>query len=183
MADPFLSQINGYGLNFAIRSWAFCHGQTLQIATNTALFSLLGTIYGGDGRNTFLLPDLRGRLSFQHGRGPGLRDYQIGLKGGRPEITQTVNELPAHTHPAGHIGAAAALGTVIAPAADAVVAVQVAPGGNASAYAPVASRDTTISARGGLTGNTGGSQPLQIQNPFLAITYEIAIQGSYPSRS
>lgn len=183
MADPFISQITGFGLNFAVRAWAFCDGQILAISSNTALFSLIGTAYGGDGRSTFLLPDLRGRIPMQHGTGPGLPTYPIGDKAGIYEFTQTQVHLASHNHGAGTIGAAAVPAGTIAPASDTVLAVPVAPSGNVTAYAPVGSQNVTISGQGGSTIAAGGSQPQNIQNPFLAITFEIALQGVFPSRS
>jgi len=183
MAEPFLSQINGFGLNFAVRAWSFCNGQIMAIASNDALFSLLGTIYGGDGRTTFALPDLRGRIPMQHGQGPGLPDYRIGSTGGAISFTQTQNTMASHNHDSGSIGAAAAPASVIAPASNTVIAVPVAPSGNVTAYAPVASRDVTISAQGGTTQITGGSISQSIQNPYLAITFEIALFGIYPTRN
>lgn len=183
MADPFLSQITGFGLNFAVRAWSFCNGQLIAINTNDALFSLLGTIYGGDGRTTFALPDLRGRIPLQHGHGPGLPEYRIGQKGGAVSFTQTTNHMASHNHGSGTLGVAAVPASVIAPASDTVVAVPVAPSGNVTAFAPVASQNATISAQGGSTQDAGGSQSQSIQNPYLAISFEIAMFGVYPSRN
>lgn len=183
MSEPYLTQIYGWGINFAVRGWAFCEGQILAISTHQSLYSLLGTSFGGDGRTTFELPDLRGRIAFSSGQGPGLPSHALGKKGGNYQITQTAATMAAHDHGAGSIGAAATLGTVIAPDATSVLAVPVAPGGNVTAYAPVATQDTLISGEGGTTGNVGGSQPMTIQNPYIAISYEIAILGHFPSRN
>jgi len=183
MAEPFISQITGFGLDFVVKSWSFCNGQLMAISSNQALFSLLGTIYGGDGRTTFALPDLRGRIPMQHGQGPGLPRYPIGAKAGTISFTQTVNQLASHNHQAGTIGAAAVPASVIAPAANTVVAVPVAPSGNVTAYAPAASQNVTISAQGGSTQSAGGQQQQSVQNPYLAISFEIALFGLFPSRN
>jgi len=183
MAEPYISQISGFGCNFAVRNWAFCDGQILPISTNTALFSLLGIAYGGNGTTTFALPDLRGRIPMEHGQGPGLPFYPLGATGGTTEFTQTATHLASHNHGSESIGAAAVTASVIAPASDTVLAVPVAPSGNVTAYAPVASQNVTISAQGGTTMNTGSSQPQEIQNPFLAISFEIAMFGLFPPRS
>src|SRR5687767_9318635 len=96
--EPFLGQIQAFGFNFAPRGWAQCQGQLLAINTNTALFSLLGTTYGGNGQTTFALPDFRGRTMVGQGQGPGLSAYTIGQVGGTESVTLTSNNLPAHTH-------------------------------------------------------------------------------------
>lgn len=98
ISDPTLAEITMFGGNFAPRNWAFCDGQLLSIATNTALFSLIGTLYGGDGRTTFALPDLRGRTAIHFGTGPGLSTRQIGEKGGSETNTMTLSQLPSHNH-------------------------------------------------------------------------------------
>ena len=100
MAEPFIGQIIMFGGNFAIRGYALCNGQLLSIAQNTALFSLLGTTFGGDGRTTFGLPDLRGRVPVHMGQGPGLTNYSLGQSAGAEQVTLTVNQIPAHTHTA-----------------------------------------------------------------------------------
>ncbi|MDQ6777385.1 MAG: tail fiber protein, partial [Actinomycetota bacterium] len=98
MSEPFLGEVRTFGFNFAPRGWAFCNGQLLPISQNTALFSLLGTQYGGDGIQTFALPDLRGRVGIHQGSGPGLSPYAIGQTGGTETVTLTSNEMPAHNH-------------------------------------------------------------------------------------
>ena len=182
MSQPFLGQIYGFGLSYAVQSFAFCAGQLIAVSSNQSLFSLLGTIYGGDGRTTFGLPDLRGRISFQSGQGTGLPAYRIGAKGGATQITQTRNQLASHNHPRGTIGARAAVGTVIAPDPTSVLSVPVAPSGNVTAYAPSIAANATLSAEGGETASAGGGLSMNIENPYLAISYEIAISGFYPSR-
>ena len=98
MSEPFVGEIRMFAGNFAPRGWAFCDGQLLATSQNDALFSLLGTIYGGDGRTTFGLPDLRGRIPVHAGTGPGLSPRRLGAKAGAEKVTLTVNELPSHTH-------------------------------------------------------------------------------------
>ena len=100
MSEPFIGEIRIFGFNFAPRGWALCDGQLLPISQNSALFSLLGTIYGGDGRTTFALPDLRGRAALHEGTGPGLSPRQLGQRSGSETNTLTVNQLPPHTHQA-----------------------------------------------------------------------------------
>ena len=98
--DPFLGEIIMFGGNFAPRGWAFCDGQLLPINANSALFSILGTTYGGDGRTTFQLPDLQGRVAIGEGRGPGLTDRRLGQKGGERKVTLTPQNMPSHHHTA-----------------------------------------------------------------------------------
>src|SRR3954449_6617686 len=98
MATPFIGQISLFGGNFAPRGWAFCNGQLLAVSQNTALFSILGTTYGGNGETTFALPDLRGRVPLHPGQGPGLSPYVLGENGGQENVTLNVTQLPAHTH-------------------------------------------------------------------------------------
>jgi microcystin-dependent protein len=96
--EPFIGQIMMFGGSFAPRGWAFCEGQLLPISQNAALFSILGTTYGGDGRSTFALPDLRGRVAIHPGSGPGLSNYRLGEKGGVESVALNVNQIPAHSH-------------------------------------------------------------------------------------
>src|SRR5208283_1924144 len=100
MANPFVGEIRMFGGNFAPSGWDFCNGQLLSISEFSTLFNLIGTTYGGDGENTFGLPDLQGRFPVHQGQGPGLANYLIGQKAGEENVTVTVNQLPAHSHPA-----------------------------------------------------------------------------------
>lgn len=169
--EPFIGQIQIFGFNFAPRGWALCDGQLLPISQNTALFSLLGTTYGGDGRTTFALPDLRGRVPVHVGNGPGLSPISWGGRGGAESMTLTSANLPAHTHTLNATNATAD---------------QAQPGGNALAqssedqYAAAAPGDAM---RAGSVGNTGANQAFGIRNPYLGIYYSIALQGFYPSRN
>ena len=171
MADPFIGQIQMVGFNFAPRGWAMCDGQLLPIAQYTAVFSLLGTTFRGDGRTTFGLPDLRGRSARHVGNGPGLNPVQWGQNGGSNNHTLTVAQLPVHGHP-------------LLPNGTDQTSNQNEPNGTVLAadnkyYAGNANQTTAPAA----TGNTGGSQPFSIDNPYLGIYHVIALQGIYPSRS
>ncbi|MDH3530890.1 MAG: tail fiber protein [Acidobacteriota bacterium] len=171
--DPFLGQIQAFGFNFAPRGWALCNGQLLPIAQNTALFSLLGTTYGGDGRTTFNLPDLRGRVSLHYGSGPGLSTRPIGQKGGAESVTLNTSEIPSHSHTANAAAEAADSGK---------------PSGNALAtpdgvmiYRANQAPDATLHS--GTIGNTGGNQSHYNMEPFLVINWCIALVGVFPSRN
>ena len=172
--EPFLGQIQPFGFNFAPRGWAMCDGQLLPISGNEALFSLLGTIYGGDGRTTFALPDLRGRAMIHEGHGAGLTDRRIGAKGGSETNTMNVNHLPAHTHgvtmPVSSDDASTeeANGNVLATAAANVYAANPSNGEFYRAF------DTV---------STGHGNPLNNMQPFLVVNICIALVGVFPSRS
>jgi microcystin-dependent protein len=173
MSEPFLGMIAIYGFNFAPRGWAFCNGQILPIAQNTALFSLLGTMYGGNGQTTFGLPDLRSRFPNHFGQGPGLSSYTQGQVGGTESATLTVNQMPAHNHNS-TTPATGADGNSIDPAAGAVF------GAGTSIYKVGAA---TIQMSPTPTSLTGGSQPTPIINPYLTLNYCIALEGIFPSRN
>ena len=167
--EPFIGQIQPFGFNFAPRGWAKCDGQILSIAQNTALFSLLGTTYGGDGRTTFALPDLRGRNGLHIGQGPGLSNVNWGERGGAETRTLTVAQMPSH----GHAINAKEEGTSDSPSGMYIA------GDGTNAFG---SPSDTVMA-GNSVGNTGGNQPIDIQNPFLGINYCIALVGIFPSRN
>lgn len=184
--------------NFAPRSWAFCWGQILSIAQNTALFSLLGTTFGGNGQTTFALPDLRGRMPLGTGQGPGLPNINLGEMAGTPTTTLIINNMPAHNHTASGNGltvaqsASTAAATSNTPGNTLVPAVLPTIGGGPSAttikgYAPQ-DNTTTLAASGTVSGTlttnlTGGSQPFSIMNPYLGMNFIIATQGIFPSRN
>ena len=159
-----------FGGNFAPRGWALCDGQLLPIAQNQALFAILGTTFGGDGRTTFALPDLRGRFPLHKGTGPGLPPYGLGQRGGAENHTLTVSELPSHNHfPQCSSGAADSDSPVAAyPSVD---------------EGATESFSTTSNSGMGATGNTGGGQTFSIQNPYLAVNFIIALEGTFPSRN
>jgi microcystin-dependent protein len=171
MADPFIGEIRAVGFNFAPQGWAMCNGQLLPIAQNTALFSLLGTYYGGNGQTTFALPDLRGRSPMHIGQGPGLTSRVLGEEGGAEGVTLTADQIPGHSHA---LNASAAKATEKTPTGQ-VNAVT----GPATYGSPEAS-PTTMSDQA--IGSTGGGLAHENMPPFLAINYIIALTGIYPSR-
>ena len=171
MSEPFVGEIRMFAGNFAPRGWAFCDGQLLAVSQNDALFSLLGTIYGGDGRTTFGLPDLRGRIPIHAGHGPGLSERRLGAKGGAETVTLTVNQMPSHTH---------------AMQASTGLAQDSTPQGR------VLARTTGVDLYIGdpalenmnsesIT-NVGGSRSHTNLMPFLCVHFIIALVGIYPSR-
>ncbi|MDQ6615277.1 MAG: tail fiber protein [Actinomycetota bacterium] len=171
MSEPFLGEIRVFGFNFAPQGWATCSGQILPISQNTALFSLLGTTYGGNGQTTFALPDLRGRAPLSFGQGPGLQNYDLGEVSGSESVTLTSGQLPTHAHNVvAHGGPASATrpgGAV--PAQTSGPSYAAAPDG------------TNMNA--GMIGNAGSSQPFDNRQPFLVVNFCIALQGIYPSRN
>jgi len=170
--EPFIGEIRWVGFNFAPTGWATCDGQILAISQNTALFSLLGTTYGGDGKTTFALPDLRGRVPLHSGQGPGLSQRTIGEKGGAETVTLTTSQLPAHTHQA--VGTSN-VATAVSPAAGVWATKTRTPlYGAAGSNANMAA---------GAIGPTGGNQPHENMPPFLGLTCIIALQGIFPSRN
>ncbi len=177
MSEPFLAEIKIFAGNFAPRGWAFCDGQLLPIAQNTALFSLIGTTYGGDGRTTTALPNLKGRAPMHPGRGPGLTARRLGEKGGVETATLTEAQIPNHTHTLrGNTNPA----TVFA--ADATMALARSVGGNAYNSEAAATAPRVAMANGSLE-PTGGGQAHNNMQPFLTLNFIIALVGLYPSRS
>jgi microcystin-dependent protein len=174
MATPFIGEIVLFGGNFAIRGTAFCNGQLLSIQQNSALFSLLGTTYGGDGVNSFGLPDMRGRLPVHQGQLAGGSLYTLGQVAGSETVTLIAQQLPSHTHDA---SASSANGTTSAPANQFWAA---DPSGNVAPYSNAAANGTFAPAA---ISNTGGSQPHPNVQPFLCINFLIALEGVFPSRN
>lgn len=170
--DPFLAEIKLFAGNFAPRGWAFCNGQLLPISANSALYALLGTTYGGDGRTNFALPDLRSRVPVQQGTGVGLSTYNLGGRGGSEQVVLTEAEMPAHTHT---LRANNGNGTSADPT-NRVLANTV---GFDREYTDTANIDMSSQA----VSNTGGSRPFGIRQPYLALNFIIAIEGTFPSRS
>jgi microcystin-dependent protein len=168
--DPFLGEIRPFGFDFAPHGWAQCNGQILSIAQNTALFSLLGTTYGGNGQTTFALPDLRGRTAISSGQGGGLASYSLGQVGGLESVTLNVNEMPAHNH---NVNVTNQAGSSPAPAGLYPAKT------NTAAYK--AGPSGTMAADE--LGNAGSNQPHTNLQPTLAVNYCIALQGIFPSRN
>lgn len=180
MSEPFIGEIMMVGFNFAPRGWAFCDGQLLPISQNTALFSLLGTIYGGDGRTTFALPDLRGRVPIHSGGGPGLSPYRQGQKGGVETVTLSAAQMPSHTHAAaGTAKAVSGSGNNTSPSGNNWAALA-----RENAYSSAAADGTMAADNVTVTvDNTGGSQTHENRQPYLSVSFCIALVGIYPSRS
>jgi microcystin-dependent protein len=173
MADPFLGEIRMFGGNFAPIGWALCAGQILPISQNTALFSLLGTTYGGNGTTTFALPDLRGRVPLSFGQGPGLSNYVLGQASGSENVTLISNQMPAHAHAVSAV--AGNQGTSSHPNNQFL-----ASSGSAVIY-NAGPPDSSMNA--GMIQNTGGNQPHPNLQPYLCLNFIIALQGIYPSRN
>ncbi len=178
MSDPFIAEIRIFAGNFAPRSWAFCSGQLLPIAQNTALFSLIGTTYGGDGRTTTALPDLRSRFPMHAGRGPGLSDRRLGARGGAASVTLSSLEIPAHRHPILASGDPATTGNPVPATSEDPEVAYAAP--TANAYGD---RTDPVRMASQTLGDTGGGQPHENRQPFLGLSFIICLQGVYPSRS
>lgn len=168
MSDPFIGEIKQVGFTFAPKGWALCNGQLLSIAQNQALFSILGTTYGGDGRVTFGLPNLQGRVPVHVGP-----QSVLGQVGGEANHTLTLPELPAHTH---NLNASSAAGTVPTPAGNGLAA-------TADGSALYASTTANVQLASGSVTNAGGAQPHNNQPPYLVVNYIIALVGIFPSRN
>jgi len=182
---PYLAQIMMFGGNFAIRGWAFCDGQLLPISANSALFSLLGTTFGGDGRTTFGLPDLRGRVAIHPGNGPGLSTYRWGERGGVEHVTLNTTQIPSHSHTA-ELKVSAGESTVSTAVAGNSISTPGALAGRT--FTPTlgfgtAAPTVALNAASVAGGNTGGSSAHTNLQPFLGIYHLIALQGVFPSRN
>lgn len=174
MSSPFVGEIKMFGGNFAPRQYALCNGQLIPISQNTALFSLLGTNFGGDGKTTFALPDLRGRVPVQPGSGPGIRSYSIGEQAGEESVTLIQTEMPAHSHAAqcnsGKGNSSSPVGKVWAKDKS----------GLSSGYS-TAQNGSLLSQQA--LAITGGSQPHNNMQPFVTLNFIIALQGIFPARA
>lgn len=174
MADPFVAEIRIVGFNFPPVGWAFCNGQLMPISQNTALFSLLGTTYGGDGRSTFGLPSMQGRAPMQQGQGAGLSLRDLGEMGGEETVTLLQTQIPAHNH-----FAMAAAGTTASPTSN-TWGMDNTKGREVNLYATLPNNTSMspVSLR-----PTGGGQPHDNMPPYLALNFIIALQGVFPARS
>lgn len=159
--EGYIGEIRLWSANFAPRNWAFCNGQTLSISSNTALFSVLGTTYGGNGQTTFALPNLAGRVAVGAGYGPGLTNRILGEQSGSESVSLVANQLPSHTHP---IAKSTTIGTDI----------------SSNTFVVGVPGET---AQMGISGNSGGSTPHDNMQPYLVLNYIICLYGIYPSRS
>ncbi len=171
--EPFIGQIQAFGFGFTPRNWAFCDGQLMAISQWQALFSLLGTTFGGDGRTTFGLPDLRSRSIVHVGQGPGLSNIRWGEKSGAENITLNTAHIPAHNHTTTmNLG-----GTAEESGAGHFI------GSSGTIFAEDAQAGSTLNAGAITSANTGGGQAFNNRNPFLGIYVSIALTGIFPSRS
>src|SRR5579884_2122904 len=176
MSNPFVAEIRIFAGNFAPRGWALCNGQLMPISQNTALFSLLGTTYGGDGKSTFALPNLQGSAPMQQGQGPGLSLRDLGETGGEQFLTLLQSEMPAHVHT---VMAATGGGGSSAPANNAWAS---GAKGLGDLYSP-SNSSTNVQMSPLAVSITGGSQPHNNMMPYLCLTFIIALQGVFPPRS
>jgi microcystin-dependent protein len=180
LSNPFIGEIRMFGGNFAPAGWAFCNGSLQSIANNDALFALIGTTYGGDGQNTFALPDLRGRVAVHQFQGPGLQNYVIGQQGGAESVTLLATQIPGHTHSA---VTSTSPGQVPAPAATAILSdtgPDAAPA--VPTYIPFDGTNQVTLATA-TVGASGGNQPHANIQPTLAINYIISLFGVFPARN
>jgi microcystin-dependent protein len=189
MSQPYIGEIRLFGFNFAPSGWAFCQGQLLSIAQNTALFQLLGTTYGGDGVQTFALPNLLSRVAIGQGQGFGLTQRTIGETGGVESVTLTTSQLPTHTHAIGlptnsaSVGCKSGAGNTQSPVGNILA------GEAAGVTMPYSSQAPDVSMGGALvpnatplSGSTGGSQPHFNVQPYLTLNYCISLFGIFPSQ-
>jgi microcystin-dependent protein len=173
MADPFVAEIRIFPFNFAPKGWAFCDGQILPLSQNTALFSLLGTTYGGDGKSNFALPDMQGNAPMHPGQGPGLSLHDLGEVGGSETVTLLQSEMPSHPH------------TVLSVPGNFAANTNVP---NNTAFAKTAQGNiyTPFANPGALSGQTiapaGGDQPHNNMMPYITLSFCIALQGVFPAR-
>ena len=172
MADPFVAEIRIFPFNFAPKGWAFCNGQLLPISQNTALFSLLGTTYGGDGKSTFGLPDMQGNAPMHPGQGPGLSLHDLGEMSGSETVSLLQSEMPSHSHA---LNASQGDGTERTPANQLLatgigISQYQMPGPTAAPLSP-----TTVAP-------AGGDQPHNNMQPYVTLNFCIALQGVFPSR-
>ena len=171
MADPFVAEIRIFPFNFAPKGWAWCDGQLLPLSQNTALFSLLGTTYGGNGTSNFALPDLQGSFPMHPGQGPGLSLHDLGERSGSETVTLLESEMPAHLHAVNTVSGAASVAT---PSSAVMLG-----GAPTRPYS-----NENANARSGVAlGVAGGGQPHNNMPPYLTFYFNIALQGVYPPRT
>lgn len=179
--DEFTGEIRIFALNFAIKNWALCNGQTMSIAQNSALFSLLGTEYGGDGKTTFMLPNLQGRAAMHAGQGPGLTGRRIGEAGGTTNVTLMTSQMAAHSHIVQAVAANAETGSPT----GGMLAAGNAPGSRGATvpkafYYPDVTAPVMMNQAALQT--AGGSMPHNNMQPYLGLNFQVCLYGIYPSR-
>jgi microcystin-dependent protein len=178
MADPYVGEIRIFGFNFAPQGWALCNGQLLPISQNSALFSLLGTFYGGNGTSTFALPNLQSRVAIHQGQGSGLSPYVVGQDGGIENVTLTVTQTASHTHLVyadGDVGS----NNTASPNGNALATF----GAGNNIYATAVGVQKVATMNPEMVASTGGGQPHTNIQPYLVVTFCIALNGIYPSRN
>jgi microcystin-dependent protein len=173
MADPFVAEIRAFGFDFAPTGWALCDGQLLPLSQNTALFSLVGTFYGGDGKSTFALPDLQGNAPMHQGQGQGLSQRFLGEEAGTQFVTLLQSEIPLHSH---SLGTSSEVAVAREPAPN----LRLARGQAISMYGPNNGATTTMSPNS--LAVTGSSLPHNNMQPYLVLSFCIALQGVFPPR-
>ncbi|WP_205516957.1 tail fiber protein [Paenibacillus sp. SYP-B3998] len=173
--DPFVGEIRLFGLNFEPKGWAFCNGQLLPISQNSALFSLLGATYGGDGKSTFALPDLQGMVPMHAGQGPGLSEYALGKIGGSESVTLLADHIPTHSH-------ALQYGTSGGTQESPVGQILKDTGGRRGGLA-YTSLTNMVPMGGNAIMQAGGGQPHNNMQPYLTLNFCIALEGVFPPRS
>jgi microcystin-dependent protein len=181
--EPFIGEVKLLAFYFAPKGYSLCQGQTLSIASNTALFSLIGTTYGGNGQTTFQLPNLQGRMPIGQGTGPGLPSHSMGEAAGYPTVTLISGNLPAHTHSLNNVSVKIKASN---DPADENSAAGLFPGiATASVYtaSPTANVFTGGTVVSGTTDPTGSNVPISVMNPYLVMNYSIAVYGIFPSRN
>ena len=182
--DPFIGEIRMVGFNFAPKGWMFCQGQLLPISQYTALFSLLGTTYGGNGQNTFALPNLSGRVPINFGQGAGLPFYTQGQMGGQPTATLLANNLPSHSHliapPVSNANGTSSSPVNAFPAVDVTTTNSRDVTATTMSYAASAVQGQNAGQY--QTGLTGTSAPFSVESPYLVLNFIIAVEGIFPSR-
>ncbi|MCA6365080.1 MAG: phage tail protein [Bacteroidetes bacterium] len=182
--EPFLGEIKTLGFYFAPRGYMLCAGQTLSIAQYSALYALLGTTYGGDGIQTFKLPDLQGRIPIGQGQGPGLPDYTLGEAAGSPTATMTTANMPAHIHTLSQVSVKIQASTASADEQSPVNNFPATAG--ASVYSGNGATPNVFTGGAVISGTTditGSGFPFSIMNPYLVLNYSIAVEGIFPSRN
>lgn len=175
-SNPYLGDVMPVGFNFCPRGWAPAEGQILSISQNQSLYSLYGTTFGGDGRSTFALPDLRGRHAIGEGQGPGLSSWQLGQKSGSEQVTLNVNNLPSHNHSVNLVDESTNLSN---SPVDSMVFAR-----NAGAPNAFHSTDSNLGdMKAGSLSTEGGGMPVDVRSPYLAIKWCVALQGQFPPRN
>ena len=175
MSQPYLGSIMMFGGNFAIRGWQMCNGQTLSISSYTALFSIIGTYYGGNGVSTFQLPNMQSRVPLHQGTGQGLSTYVIGENGGTENVTLLYNQMPIHTHA---VNASSGLADKLTPTGN-VLATE--PNLSKPEIYSAAAPNTTMNPN--MIANAGGNVPFSVIQPYLCVSFLIALVGIFPSRN